>query len=80
MHRRTLLEGLLALAATCACTGSTDAKSSARGCRRAAAGVGGEDRPPVLKSSGDNVTDLLDEEGVGGKLKARLRCGCTANV
>ena len=59
MHRRTLLEGLLALAATCSCTGTATAKSPARGCRRAAAGVGGEDRPPVLKSSGDNVTDLL---------------------
>jgi len=59
MNRRTLLEGLLAAAATCGCTRSAGARSAARGCRMAAAGAGAEERPPVLKSSGDNVTNLL---------------------
>jgi hypothetical protein len=59
MNRRSLLEGLVAVAATCGCTHSAAAKASARGCRMAAAGADVEVRPPVLKSSGDNVTDLL---------------------
>jgi len=59
MDRRTLLEGLLAVGATCACRRGAAAKRTARGCRMAAAGTEPDSRQQVLKSSGDNVTDLL---------------------
>jgi hypothetical protein len=64
MDRRTCLQGIFAAGIMCGCgigaRLAQAAKFAARGCRPAAAsGADTEERPARVRSSGDNVTDLL---------------------